>query len=83
MQTHIATLIILPIFYRDPNAIQEEDKVTDPGTTTTTALLEPKIRIPAVDEGYKSMSSNTASTPSSCSLISPPQKLQSPGMNFL
>ena len=62
----------------------EEEKATDPGTTTTTtALLEPKIRIPAVDEGYKSMSSNTASTPSSCSLISPPQKLQSPGMNFL
>ena len=34
---------------------------------------------PPSDEGYKSMSSNTASTPSSCSLISPPQKPPSPG----
>ena len=56
----------------------EEEKVPDP-----VAPLEPEIRISAIDEGYKSMSSNTASTPSSCSLISPPQKLQSPGMNFL
>ena len=36
------------------------------------------IRIPP-DEGYKSMSSNTASTPSSISLMSPPQKPPSPG----
>ena len=57
----------------------EEEKVPDP----VVAPLEPEIRISAIDEGYKSMSSNTASTPSSCSLISPPQKLQSPGMNFL
>ena len=57
----------------------EEEKVPDHPVVP----LEPEIRISAIDEGYKSMSSNTASTPSSCSLISPPQKLQSPGMNFL
>ena len=56
----------------------EEEKVPDP----VVVPLEPEIRISAIDEGYKSMSSNTASTPSSCSLISPPQKLQSPGTYF-
>ena len=60
----------------------EEEKVIDPASVAA-PRLEPEIRISAMDEGYKSMSSNTASTPSSCSLISPPQKLQSPGMYFL